>query len=256
MTLIETRHGEIWIRDYRKDNHTSHPTLFVHGAGGTHMDWPVQLRRMPEAGSIAFDLPGHGQSPGTGYDTIEDYARALIELLDALSLEQVILAGHSMGGAITQWVALKYPERVNGLILVATGARLPVNPAIIEGIVSDPQTTAIMLTKWMWSKTASDDLRAMMIKQLMNTDPVVTQRDYIACNNFDVRDKLTEILCPTLVIAGDQDKMTPLDWNKTLAETIPQGMLKIVEGGSHMLMLEQPAIVASMVKAWLTNHKD
>jgi pimeloyl-ACP methyl ester carboxylesterase len=72
--------------------------------------------------------------------------------------------------------------------------------------------------------------------------------DFVACNAFDVRDQIGQITVPTLVISGDKDKMTPVENGRFLAEHIPNAQLAIVEGGGHMMALEQPAVVADLVK--------
>ncbi len=74
--------------------------VLIHGAGGNLAFWPPQVRRLPGALVYALDLPGHGQSTGPGFDEIGQYAAAVLAFLDTESLPPVLLAGHSMGGAV------------------------------------------------------------------------------------------------------------------------------------------------------------
>lgn len=247
---IETTRGTIAYRDYRAAQPNITPLLLVHGAGGSHLDWPVQLRRHQHAHAIALDLPGHGASPGAGRTTIDDYAADVVALLDALALDKVIVAGHSMGGAIAQTLALDYGNRLQGLILVGTGANLVVNERILNGIRAEPQATAEQIMMWAWAKTTDDKTRQLAVQRLLETSPDVTYGDYVACNAFDVRHRLHEIQLPTLVIGGTVDKMTPPRWSDELATTIANAQQLMIEGGGHMFPLEQPEQVAEAIVGW------
>ncbi|MEA3340058.1 MAG: alpha/beta fold hydrolase, partial [Chloroflexota bacterium] len=128
------------------------PTLvLVHGAGGSRLHWPGELRRLPQATVYTLDLPGHGRSEGTGCNTISDYANTVAAFLDALGVERAVIVGHSLGGAIAQTLALDFAARITRMALTATGARLRVAPAIIEGIQSDFEGTAALITRFAWS---------------------------------------------------------------------------------------------------------
>ncbi len=74
--------------------------------------------------------------------------------------------------------------------------------------------------------------------------PQVLHDDYVACDNFDVMGRLGEIATPTLVVAGTADRLTPYEYGVYLAEHIPNARLVSVEGGGHMMVLEQPGVVA------------
>ncbi len=251
MPFIETISGKIWFADHRDPTVHRPPLILVHGAGGSHLDWPAELRRMPEANSIVPDLPGHGKSGDAGRNTVSGYATDIVALLDALKIEKAFIGGHSMGGAIAQTMALNYPERVFGLVLVGTGAKLAVNNAIIDGIRTDPEQVVALIMKWAWAKTVDEQMRRLGHKRLMETDPNVTYGDYQACNAFDVRDKLGQISVPVLVVGGTEDKMTPLKFSQYLTDNIPNAKLITIEGGGHMMALEQPLTVSTAVQQWL-----
>ena len=251
MTTVETATGTIWYADHRDPTIHRPPVLMIHGAGAQHLDWPAELRRLPGANAIIPDLPGHGKSPGPGRNTITAYAADMIALLDALSIDQVIIAGHSMGGAIAQTMGLSYPDRVVGLILIGTGAKLTVNDTILNGIRGATEVTAALITKWAWAKGANEQLKRLGTRRLLECDPDVTYGDYVACNNFDLRDQVRRIKAPTLVIGGTADKMTPHQYSVYLQEHIPDAQLVTIEGGGHMMALEQPQVVADAVQRWL-----
>jgi pimeloyl-ACP methyl ester carboxylesterase len=224
------------------------PTLvLIHGAGGSHLHWPPELRRLPGATVYALDLPGHHRSDGPGCDAITDYVSALLGFLDATHTSSAVLVGHSMGGAISQVTALTHPERVAGLVLVGTGGRLRVAPAILEGALSDFEGAVDLVTRFAWAKDAPEELVRLGRQALAETAPQVLHGDFLACDNFDVMARLGEIRAPTLVVAGTRDLLTPHKYGAYLAGHIPGARLVTVEGGGHMMALEQPGVVAGAV---------
>jgi pimeloyl-ACP methyl ester carboxylesterase len=228
--------------------------VLIHGAGGSHLHWPPQLRRLDGATVYALDLPGHGRSDSPGHDNIPDYVTAVIRFLDAVQINQAVLMGHSMGGAIAQMSGLTYPERVAGLVLVGTGARLRVAPAILEGIREDPETAFDLVTRYAWALGAPKDLVQLGRETLAETPPEVIYGDYAACDRFDIMDRLDEIRVPALVIAGTADRLTPQKYGVYLADRLPDAQLVTIEGGGHMMMLEQPDRVAGAVAEFLQDR--
>jgi pimeloyl-ACP methyl ester carboxylesterase len=225
--------------------------VLIHGAGGSHLHWPSQLRRLEGATVYALDLPGHGRSDGPGHDDVPDYVTAVIRFLDAVQVEQAVLIGHSMGGAIAQMSGLTYPGRAAGLVLVGTGARLRVAPAILEGIRDNPEAAFDLITRYAWAPGAPEDLVQLGRETLAEIPPEVLYGDYAACDRFDVMDRLDEIRVPVLVIAGTADRLTPHKYGVYLVDQLPDARLVTIEGGGHMMMLEQPNKVAEAVAEFL-----
>lgn len=113
------------------------PLLLIHGAGGSYLYWPPEIRHMAGGGILAIDLPGHGNSKGECTESIEAYTHAMLGFMDLLEIDQAVLAGHSLGSAVAQRMSLDYPERVKGLILVGAGAKLGVYPRLIQDCSSE-----------------------------------------------------------------------------------------------------------------------
>ncbi len=253
MPLIDTAAGPIWYADHRDPVVHLPATLLVHGAGGSHLDWPAELRRMPEVNAVAADLPGHGRSPGSGRTNISAYAAAMLALLDALKLRQAFIAGHSMGGAIAQQMALDYPDRVAGVILIGTGAKLGVSPELLDALRTDRPRAVDIILRGYWGESAEyDQLRRLSRSRLLECDPETLYGDFAACNAFDIRARVSLIRQSALIIGGDQDPMTPLKYSQYLHEQIAGSELVVIAGGAHMLLLQQPQAVADAVRAWLS----
>ena len=225
------------------------PLVFIHGTGGSHQLWLYQVRGLPQVTSYALDLPGHGDSTGRGRDSIAAYADWLIAFLDAAGSEQAALVGHSMGGAIALDAALRYPERVAGLCLVATGARLRVAPAILDGLRHDRAATIRLIAEWCYSPQVPPEMLRLGEQQMAAMSPDVLYNDFAACNAFDVTDRLSEIVTPAAVVCGTDDRMTPPKYATYLRDKIPGAALHLIEGAGHMVMIEKPEEVTAILAA-------
>jgi pimeloyl-ACP methyl ester carboxylesterase len=227
------------------------PVVFIHGAGGTHQHWLHQVRDLPESPTYALDLPGHGRSAGEGRDTIAGYSDWLETFLDAAGLEQTVLVGHSMGGAIALDVALRFPARLTGLGLVATGARLRVAPAILDGLRQHPEAAVRLICDAAFGPEAPPEMARLGRRQMAAIPPDVLHDDFLACDAFDVLGHLAGIRAPTLVLCGTQDYLTPLKYSTYLRDQIPGATLHLVEGAGHMVMVEQPLKVSQALSNFL-----
>jgi pimeloyl-ACP methyl ester carboxylesterase len=225
--------------------------VLVHGAGGSHLDWPAPLRRLRGANVYDLDLPGHGRSEGAGRSSIAAYRDFLLAFLDGLGLERVVVIGHSMGGAISLDFALHYPDRLGGLILVGSGARLRVAPAILTGILSDFEATVDLVCDYAFGPSATEQLKRLGRQRLLKTPPEVLHGDYAACDAFDVMESLGEVRCPTLAIGGTADELTPPKYSVYLRDHIPGAELVLVDAAGHMVMLEKPEVVAKAVSKFI-----
>ena len=158
-----------------------------------------------------------------------------------------------MGGALAQALALDAPERVAGIVLVGTGARLRVHPLLLEASAAGgvPGETLATLVAWWYSPDAPQRLRELATRVLAATNTAVLHADFLACDGFDVMDRLGSIDRPALVIVGEDDHMTPVKYARYLAENLPNARLEIIPGAGHMVMLEQPAAFERVLSDWL-----
>lgn len=230
---------------------TCPPLILVHGAGGSRLDWPAGLRRLPGAQVWTLDLPGHGRSSGVGRTTVADYARDVRAFLGAVNVARAIVVGHSMGGAIAQQLALDYPACVAGLVLIAAGSKLPVEPTLPQRVLEAPAATLEWVLERAWHPATSAEQRALARERMAQTSPAVWRGDFLACQAFDVRGRLPDIAVPVLVIGAADDGMVRLDFSVTLAERIPRARLVVIEEAGHMVTLERPAEVARTIAGWL-----
>lgn len=227
------------------------PLVLVHGAGGDLMQWPTGIRRLAGRVVYALDLPGHGKTGGEALPEVGAYAEALKEWAEGLALPPFALVGHSMGGAIALEFSLRYMDRLAGLVLISTGARLRVAPQILAGIQADHKGTADLLISWMYGASADPNLLHLGARRLRMVRPEVLLADFVACNAFDRRADVARITTPTAVICGDADVMTPLKNSQYLHEQIAGSQLVVIRGAGHMAVLEQPAAVVHAIDAFV-----
>jgi pimeloyl-ACP methyl ester carboxylesterase len=229
------------------------PVVFIHGAGGNYLHWPPEVRRLPGQRIFAPDLPGHGRSDGVGRQAIDDYAQCILDFLDALRIHKAIYIGHSMGAAIALTLALDYPRRVLALGLMGGGARLKVSPDLIQN-TSSPATLPQAfqdIAGMAFSPVVEPRLKQLAMQRMAATRSTVLNGDFIACNQFDVMDRLAKIRVPTLVVCGADDRMTPLRYSEHLASSIKRAELVIVPDAGHMVMIEKPKAVATALASFI-----
>ncbi len=231
--------------------------VLIHGAGGTHLYWPQELRRLPGYRVFALDLPGHGKSTGRGLQSIAAYAQAVMDWLLALGVHSAVFAGHSMGSAIALTLALAHATHVNGLVLIGAGRRLPVATELLENAASPTtyQNAVNLAIDWSFGSGASPRLKELAAQRMAETRSSVLYGDFIACNTFDETERIGQIRQPTLIVCGSEDRMTPLRQSQFLAERIPGATLKTIPEAGHMVMLEKPQPVAEAVLEFLAGVK-
>ena len=228
------------------------PTLvFIHGAGLDHTNWQLPARWFAWHGFnvLAPDLPGHGRSEGPQFDTIPAMAAWVTKLLDAAKIEKASLVGHSMGGAIALEVAAAAPERVTRLGLLGTGSATPVNEALIASARDNPPAAYALMTGW--SLAASSKLGGNPVPGLWMTGGCLAllgrnaagtlHKDFLACAAWTTgAAAVARITCPTLVMVGANDVMTPPKIGQKLAQSIAGSRFVALPDCGHMLFSESP----------------
>lgn len=243
--------GEIAYRDYHKRENI--PIVLLHGAGGSHLSWPAEIRRLKGFHIYALDLPGHGQSETAGYRSIPEHATAVLNWLIAVGLTKVVIAGHSMGSAIALWLAYHHPDCVDSLVLLGSAAQLCVNPGLLSMARTDESFSQAvdLIVRWSFSEGTDIRLVELVKKRMLESRVDVLYSDLIACNAFDFRDYVTRITQSTLILCGSEDKMTPLNQSEWMADRMPAARLEVIPNSGHMVMLEKPQAVADALQRFL-----
>lgn len=229
--------------------------LLLHGAAGSHLVWPGELRGLADTRVLALDLPGHGRSDPPGRRTVGQYATVVEAFITALGLAEVVVAGHSMGGAIALTMAVEPARWLRGIVLIGASARMPVGEPLLGGAIASLERAADFIVDNSFPE-APPNLRERMKAAVLETGATTTFGDFLACNQFDARRRLASITVPALVIGGAQDRMISPRFMRTLADGLPRARLALLEGAGHYAMLERPDEVARWVADFInTLHK-
>jgi len=241
---------------YREAGRGGPPVLLVHGAGATSALWLTTLHRLARVRrTVAFDLPGHGRSTGS-VATVDDWAQAIGQTAAALGLGRSVLVGHSLGGLAVLAAALAFPDKVAGLVLVTTAARIGVSPRLLDQIERDWAHWPETIQEMGHSPETPRDARRRSAGLGLGASQAQTLADFRGVSGLDLRARLGEISCPTLVVAGAHDLMIPAKWSAALAEGIAGARAVTLERAGHYPMHEQPdafgAALAEFVRTVLT----
>lgn len=227
--------------------------IFVHGAGGTWENWTYQLRGIEGYNLIALDLPGHGRSGGAPAALISQYSDFIKSFVQALTISRYVIVGHSMGGAVAMEFALAYPDDLKGLIIVNSGAKLRVNPETLEVLRKGEHP--IDSVRYRYSTKVSESVLQQSLEEMKLVPTEVYLADFMACNGFNILERVKTIKLPALVICGDEDQLTPVKYSEYLAHELTQSTLSIIMSAGHMSMLEQPDSVNQAIHDFLSDQK-
>jgi pimeloyl-ACP methyl ester carboxylesterase len=219
------------------------PLVLIHGAGGSSVTWLGTLRNLGRTRRcLAPDLPGHGQSgpfpDGTASVSIEAYRSFIDAFCAALDVPRAVFVGHSMGGAIAIEAALGSPNRVAGLVLIATAARLAVSPAVFDAIDNHFARFPEMMAQTGFSPSTPRDLALRLARAGLQAPQSVVRADFEACNHWDARERISAIRAPTLVMIGEDDLLAPAKYGRFLADRIPNARVVAFPQTGHMVHLE------------------
>lgn len=228
--------------------------LFIHGAGQDHTNWQLPARWCAWHGyaALALDLPGHGRTQGPPLATVPELAGWIDRVLRVLGVEKAALVGHSMGGAIALEVAAALGERVHRLVLIGAAPALPVNAQLLRAAREQPHEAHRLITTWALGAEARRGGNAVPGVWLTNASmallarnaPGVLAADFEACNRWTSGPEAARrVRCPTLIIMGGSDGMTPPRAGRQLADLIAGAETLTITGAGHTLMAEAPDAV-------------
>jgi pimeloyl-ACP methyl ester carboxylesterase len=254
MNAIDVACGKLCFEDVQPAKGEPLATiLLVHGAGGSRLSWRRQIGEFSKQFRVVVpDLPGHGMSEGEGEASVEAYARFVQELIGALQLRNVVLGGHSMGGAIALTAALQSSNTISALILSGSAAKLRVLPAVFSLIRDDFALAVEGISNFLFGPTAPKELIEEQRQLVAKNSTEVLLKDYTACDSYDVRNDLGSITVPTLILCGTKDRLVPATESRFLYENIRGSEIAIFEDCGHMLTLEQSDAFNCRVISFIT----
>jgi pimeloyl-ACP methyl ester carboxylesterase len=241
------------------------PIVFVHGLSGSWPNWLEQLPRFAvEHRVITLDLPGCGHSPMPRETiSIAGYARMLDRLLDQLGVDAAAVVGNSMGGFIGAELAITFPQRVERLVLVsAAGISTHTPRGSAQAVPVLRRLERVLMASTAWAASISDTtmrrarLRdaalgvvvahpsklpaALATEQVRGAGKPGFIQGLEAVIDYEIRERLGEIACPTLIVWGERDRLINVRDADLFAELIPNSRKVVFADTGHVSMLERP----------------
>ncbi len=231
MAFVQLAEGEL---HYQLDGPEEAPVLVLSNSLGTNLHmWDAQMADFTRHFRVLrFDTRGHGQSLVTpGPYSIEQLGADVLALLDALNIERVHFCGLSMGGLIGQWLGINAGQRLNKLVVCNTAAKIG-DPSIwnprIETVLRDGASAMVALrdasiARWFTPDFAQANPAAakQITDMLAATSPQGYAANCAAVRDADLREQLSSIKVPLLVIAGTEDAVTPPSGGQFIEERVP-----------------------------------
>jgi 3-oxoadipate enol-lactonase len=220
--------------------------VFIHGSGYTGDAFAAQLTAF--ANALAPTLPGH-TGGRDGPDTVSAFADAVADVLQAAEMRDVILCGNSMGGAIALELALRQTPAVGAVVLLGSGVRLRVAPAIFERLEADFPAAARELAAMFFARPKPDLVDAA-VATMLRVGQEQTIRDFRACNAFDATERIGDLRVPLLALTGDRDVLTPPKFAQWFADRVPGAQARILPDAGHLAMIERPGETNAALRAF------
>ncbi len=253
-----------WVRTNTEDAET---VVLIHAVGQDLTYWDRQIESLCSAYNIvAFDLPGHGRSPGTAEQWSFEWASETVaHLIEHVSSSPVHLIGISFGGMIAQTVVLDRPDLVCSLTLIGTASRFPDDAR--QGMRARAQAVRLggmaavlesSLERWFAARTRANrpDIVDRVTKTVLADDPGVHAAIWDIISDFDVHTRLGEVNCPTLVLVGELDPSTPPAMALALKQSIRDAIMIVIPDASHIVSVESPTAVNNAIHTFLRRLKE
>ena len=236
----------------------SETVVLIGSLGSDRSMWNPQVGPLSAfAHVLAVDLRGHGASPvPPGPYSVDDLAEDVLALLDSLKVQRAHIVGLSLGGAVSQWIAIHRPERVRTLTLLCTSAKFGepaqwLDRAATVRAAGTASLAGAVLDRWFTPELAGRDTDLVDRHRRMIVD--TSDEGYAACcealSNWDSRADLGRISAPTLVIAGRQDPSTTPDDLRVIADGVAGSTFVILDPAAHLANVEQAGRVTAAIAA-------
>lgn len=246
------------VTESRRDN--APRFALIHSLAMDHQFWDAVIDRLGDDYSfLAVDARGHGASDKpSGPYTVELMARDVLAAVDAVQWDRVYVAGASMGGCVALQFAAQHAERTLGACLIDTtawyGASAPsdwaarAERASSQGLSS---LTDFQKTRWFSDAFRSHypDIVQRCVDTFLRNDVGAFMSTCEMLGNFDGRDLMGRLRCPTAIIVGEEDYAAPVAMAEALHRGIEGSTLQVVQGARHLTPLETPDVVADAFRA-------
>ena len=247
-------------------NEDKTPLILIHGIAGTSKIFEQQINKFGKHYYvISIDLPGYGRSSMLENTSISSYANAVYDFLIFHKIHSPILLGHSLGGMIVQKIIADYPSYAKASILVGTASKFGGNdPNWQKEFINsrlrplNEGKTLKDISKTTIANIVGPKTNKKTIDLASNIMSSISDRSYrVAINSligFDLKDKLSSISIPTLLIAGENDNQAPAKMMQRMSENIKNSQLVIIKDCGHLINIEKPDDFNDAIKEFFIKH--
>lgn len=230
--------------------------VFLHGVGSDKSVWRPQLDYFrSERRAIAFDYPGYGDSdPALEGMTRDDYATTILAAMTELGVERAHICGLSLGGVVAIAMHAAWPKRIASLILADTFAEHPDGQGIYQrsiGASDDLRALAENRVDVLLAQPANPDVRREVVETMARIAPDAYRIGARAVWLAEQRDCVAAVRVPTLILCGEEDRITPPALSAALTKLIPGAMYEPIAGAGHIANLERPDTFNTLVGAFI-----
>lgn len=256
MGVISTSKGRIGVE--QAGNGAATPLVFLHGVGSDKSVWRPQLEYFGASRRcFAFDYPGYGESDFVHGASRDDFAASILAAMDALEIDRAHVCGLSLGGVVAIAMHHAAPQRIASLILADTFQVHPDGQGIFDRAISASSSMPMReLAEARAGMLLGSEATCAMLDQVVATMGQIEPRAYAlgaeAVWLADQRERAAAIDVPTLVLVGDEDRITPPELSEILASAISQAELSVVRRAGHLANLEQPGQFNEAINRHLT----
>ena len=231
----------------------------MHGSGLSHIVWSLHEQFYTTNGYnvLSVDLPGHGNSEGPSIKSIQEISDWIVALMKKLSINEIIIIGHSQGALVGIDFSSRYQNLISKLILVSGTHKMPVNQDLIDLAEAGDEKSILLMMKWGYEGSKAF-IGGNPVKKIINSSREIREilaGDLNACNNYkDGAESLKKINCQTLCIFGELDKMVPLKVGEKMAEQIKNSKVEVITNCGHMIIFERAFDMRKKVISFLNNE--
>jgi 3-oxoadipate enol-lactonase len=235
--------------------------VLLHGLGSCGDDWPLQLQAlMPRHRILTLDLPGHGTSdPPRGWPRISQLAEAVGRVMDETLPGPAHVVGLSLGGAVALRLAVDQPHKVRSLTAVNTFARLRSTRSgrghalrRLTLLLTAPMArVGAWVAQGLFPHEGQESMRRLAAERIAGNSRLAYWKSIGAVLGFDLRSRLGEIRCPTLVVAGQDDATVPMAAKVELQRAIPRARLAVIPRSGHATPLDAPQAFNALLLGFL-----
>jgi pimeloyl-ACP methyl ester carboxylesterase len=245
------------LRTHYEEYGKGKPIVLVHGAQGTVEGFEGMVKTLRKKNRLIMpSLPGRSGSESMHGDvTIERYSDHVAHLLERIGIEKTVIGGCSMGGLVSLSFCLAHPSMMLALVLINTGARMPIDERVVKLFDEDCEGMTKLATSMGYSKKTPKDVIEKGLTYSMNCPKEASVTDMAATGKFDARERLHEIKVPTLIMTGSDDILTPLPMSEFLNKGIAGSTLRVIKDAGHSSIIERPREIAEEIIRFLREQK-